>query len=195
MENNPKYIQIVETANHLFYKYGIRRVTIEEICKEAGVSKMTFYKFFKNKVDLALVLSAKIFDEGEHKYRELMNEDISFEAKIKKTVRLKFEGSEELSAEFVKEIYDNSFPELYDYWESRRKKMLQMILRDYTDAQENGWMRKDIKPEFILYITNKLLEMASDTALQSMYKDMRSLIMELTNLFFYGILERKDPDG
>ncbi|MDH5400751.1 MAG: TetR/AcrR family transcriptional regulator, partial [Cyclobacteriaceae bacterium] len=50
---NRKYQAIFETAKELFWKYGIRRVTIEEICKEAGVSKMTFYKFFPNKVALA----------------------------------------------------------------------------------------------------------------------------------------------
>lgn len=194
MKKNPKYKQIIEVANHLFYKYGIRRVTIEEICKESRVSKMTFYKFFKNKIDLALEILKQMFDDGEKKYRDLMDEEISFEAKINKSVQLKFEGSKELSAEFVKEIYDHSYPELFEYWESRREKMLQMVLDDYSEAQKKGWMRKDIKPEFIIYINNKFTEMASDPTLQNMYDDMRGLIMELTNLFFYGILERSNPD-
>jgi len=41
---NQKYNQIIDTSKKLFWKYGIKRVTIEEICREAGVSKMTFYK-------------------------------------------------------------------------------------------------------------------------------------------------------
>ena len=48
-QNNTKYQDILKTAHDLFWKFGIRRVTIEEICREANVSKMTFYKYFRNK--------------------------------------------------------------------------------------------------------------------------------------------------
>ena len=46
---NIKYNQILTKGKELFWKYGIKRVAIEEICKQAHVSKMTFYKYFKNK--------------------------------------------------------------------------------------------------------------------------------------------------
>jgi len=47
--SNPKREQILTTGKELFWKFGFKRVTIEEICKEAGVSKMTYYKFFTTK--------------------------------------------------------------------------------------------------------------------------------------------------
>ncbi len=56
LENNEKYKDILETGQELFWKFGFRRVTIEEICKEAGISKMTFYKYFSNKMDLAITI-------------------------------------------------------------------------------------------------------------------------------------------
>jgi AcrR family transcriptional regulator len=52
-KNNKKFQSTVNKAKELFWKYGIKKVSIEEICAEAPVSKMTFYKFFKNKNDLA----------------------------------------------------------------------------------------------------------------------------------------------
>ncbi|MEA3496849.1 MAG: TetR/AcrR family transcriptional regulator [Bacteroidota bacterium] len=39
-----KYKQILKTAKALFWKHGIKRVKIEEICTEAIISKKTFYK-------------------------------------------------------------------------------------------------------------------------------------------------------
>ena len=62
--SNPKKNQILHTSKELFWKFGFKRVTIEEICKEAGVSKMTFYKFFPNKLELAKTILDKIFDEN-----------------------------------------------------------------------------------------------------------------------------------
>jgi hypothetical protein len=65
-----------------------------------------------------------------------------------------------------------------------------MIMRDYLDAQQRGDIRADIKPEFILYFLNKIVEMARDEDLERMYSTPQDLIMELTNFFFYGILPR-----
>ena len=42
-------------------------MTIEEICGEAKVSKMTLYKFFPNKIELAKVILKKVFDDFEHR--------------------------------------------------------------------------------------------------------------------------------
>ncbi|RKY44359.1 MAG: TetR/AcrR family transcriptional regulator, partial [Candidatus Neomarinimicrobiota bacterium] len=44
VSSKKKIDKIVETGKKLFYRYGIKKVSVEEICKEAGVSKATFYK-------------------------------------------------------------------------------------------------------------------------------------------------------
>ena len=62
--SNPKRIQILSTGKELFWKFGFKRVTIEEISKEAGVSKMTFYKYFPNKIELAKNILDDIFDDS-----------------------------------------------------------------------------------------------------------------------------------
>ena len=61
---NPKQKQILETSKELFWKFGFKRVTIEEICKEAGVSKMTFYKYYPNKIELVKGLMKRVLSES-----------------------------------------------------------------------------------------------------------------------------------
>lgn len=46
---NIKQQFILSAGKELFWKHGVKRVTVEEICVQASVSKMTFYKFFMNK--------------------------------------------------------------------------------------------------------------------------------------------------
>ena len=55
--SSPKKEQILKTGKELFWKYGFKLVTIEEICKEAGVSKMTYYKYFTNKITITFSAS------------------------------------------------------------------------------------------------------------------------------------------
>jgi AcrR family transcriptional regulator len=190
-ETSGKYKSIIRTSHDLFWKFGIRRVTIEEICREAGVSKMTFYRFFSNKTEIAKAVIKNLFDDIERDYCKLMEQDIPFEEKIKKQLLMKFEGSKEISPELIKDLYGDSTSELYTYWTSRADEFLQLVLKDYAYAQKKGWIRKDIKLEYIIYMSNKASEIASDPNLQKLYPDMQTLIMEIANMFFYGILPRK----
>jgi AcrR family transcriptional regulator len=45
-------LRLIETANRLFYRDGIRAVGIDKIIAEADVAKMTLYTHFKSKDDL-----------------------------------------------------------------------------------------------------------------------------------------------
>ncbi len=188
---NPKRQQIVDTARNLFWKYGFRRVSIEEICREAHVSKMTFYKYFKNKDELVRNIIDLITGIAMNKYREIMDSDISFIQKVEKSIQLKMESSNDMSREFFDDFHRNASPVLREHFNKLVQSNLETIQKDYIKAQKKGDIRPDINPNFILYYLDKLLEMAKDENLMKMYKSPPDLINELTRFFFYGILSRK----
>jgi len=43
---------IIKTAGELFFRLGIRSVSIDDICREMGMSKKTFYVYFASKDEL-----------------------------------------------------------------------------------------------------------------------------------------------
>ncbi len=43
---------ILKKAEILFFKYGVKSVTMDDIARELGMSKKTLYQFFENKVDM-----------------------------------------------------------------------------------------------------------------------------------------------
>ena len=188
--DNTKFQDVIKTARELFWKHGIKRVSIEEICIEANVSKMTFYKFFPNKKKIAIYIISQIFDETLVKYRTLMAEDIPFEEKVKKQILAKFEGTYEISSEFVKDVYSDKKLGLAEYWNKRAGEFTLEVMNDYKEAQKQGLIRQDLNIDFIMVYNNKVVEMISDPNIAGMYKNTRDLIMEITNLFFYGIFPR-----
>jgi AcrR family transcriptional regulator len=189
---NEKHRQIIQTGQKLFYKHGIKRVTIEEICKEANVSKMTFYKYFRNKNELVKEITRLILEINLKKYREFMDRtDITFEEKIRQTIEMKMEGTAEISAAYFDDYMIHSDADLAAFIQEATAKVYQEILNDYTEAQKRGDIRPDIKPEFIQFFLNHLLELAKDDMLLALYGHPQKLIMELVNFFFYGIMNRK----
>jgi AcrR family transcriptional regulator len=189
---NNKIQQLVSTAQDLFMRHGIRRVTVEEICSEANISKMTFYKYFKNKIELTKYLLNQIYSEQIRAYREIMNKQIPYPDKVKNMIHLKHEHTKMISQEFIHDLYKNPIPEIAELMEKFKQESLKEILSDLNDAKDNGDIRENLKPELIIYFLNHMREMVEDGNLLSIYESPNELIMELTNFFFYGILPVKE---
>jgi len=185
-----KLREIMIASKKLFWKFGFKRVTIEEVCHEANVSKMTFYKHFKNKMELIIYLINHITDKAMKQYREIMDSNIPFPEKVKKSIALKLESSKDMSNEFYDDYVRHADMEMLALLHEKSNEMMGAILNDYIEAQKNGEIRQDIKPEFILYFLNHLLEMAKDERLEKIYNNPQDMIMEFTNFFFYGVLPR-----
>ena len=63
---NDQMVNIVRTAGELFFRLGIRSVSIDDICRELGMSKKTFYVFFESKDALIeQMLQAKFLKHQE----------------------------------------------------------------------------------------------------------------------------------
>jgi AcrR family transcriptional regulator len=173
-------------------RYGIKRVTVEEICETAGVSKMTFYKHFKNKLDLALFILNNILKEGINRYKRIMDQDVPYSEKAKEIIKLKLESTEDISKEMLKDFYDSSIPEVAKLIQKISQENFKLLLDDMFTAQKKGEIRQDINLHFIIYMLGQMQEMAADEKLLSMYGSTQDLASEFINFFFYGILSRKE---
>lgn len=187
-----KFEAIVNAAKSLFWKHGIRRVTIEEICQNAGVSKMTCYKYFSNKTAIAKYLIEDMFESGVRAYKEIYNSNIPYEEKVKKLVDLKMSNTHEMSQELLDDVYKYQDEELSETIENIKKKMIGIYLDDIREAQKTGEIRNDVKPEFLLYFLNNLTEMLTDQHVTGLYPNPEQMISEVMNFFFYGIMPRKN---
>jgi AcrR family transcriptional regulator len=187
-----KQEDILVTGRELFWKHGIRRVSVEEICKKAVVSKMTFYKYFSNKNDLVKEIMRWIMEDALTKFDEVLARDTHYREKAKEMLVLKMEGTANISKEFMSDYYSLNEPHLIEFLHSMTNEVLNRFLESIKTAQEKGEVRSEIKPEFIMYFFNHMQTMAGDQELLKFYPVAQDLIMEILNFFFYGILSDKE---
>jgi len=191
-ENNHRYVQVLAAARELFWKHGLKRVTVEEICREAGVSKMTFYKFFPNKVALAKAVYDKEVETGYEKFKSIMeNENASPLEKMEEMLLLKLEGSNDISPEFMHDFYANPELGLLPHVEEKSREIWIDIIKDFKKAQQQGWLRKDFKPEGIFMFLSKFFDILNDEKFMELYGSPQELVMELARFFIYGIMPRE----
>jgi AcrR family transcriptional regulator len=173
--------QVIEAAESLFSRFGTKKVTVEEICRKADVSKMTFYKYFSNKAGLVKVIRDKWTEEGFSKFDEISNLDIPFPEKINLMTKWKVEFFSRINTDFIRELI--SVDEVVEYAKGR-------YLKNITDAQERGEIRSDIKPEFLWIVTEKLYELIKEQSWEEVFSDYRQFQVQLRTLIFYGLLSR-----
>ena len=184
---NAKQQNILKTAHNLFWKHGIRRVSVEEICREAGVSKMTFYKFYPNKIELAKSILENLINASIVKFKTIVESNIAFSEKMKEIFLIKIEGTNNMSIEFINDIYSNPGIGLKEYMDEQYQKSMKITVDFYTRAKENGFIRSDVKIDFIIALSNQILEMMKNKELISQYNSPQDFIIESMNVLFYGI--------
>ena len=163
VSSKKKIDKIVETGKKLFYRYGIKKVSVEEICKEAGVSKATFYKYFKNKVDLALFILREIFDNAWKEYYDIV----------------------------IKELVNSDVKEIRDYINQEIQKSYRESKNFYLLGKKEGYIREDVDIDFLFSVFSKTYDLFADEELTKKYQSPGVLFEQIVKLIMYGICTDK----
>ena len=182
-KKSKKREQIIETAKNLFMHHGIKRVSVVEICTKARASKMTFYKYFSNKIELVEHIWRNLLEEGFNKLDEIDAMDIPLPEKIQLMFNWKQDFVAKISDIFIEEI----LPINIDV-DQYRKRFIQFIV----DAQKRGEVRPEIRPEFFIAVLDKLNELAFDEELIKRYPSFIEFNREIKDFFWFGIYARPD---
>ena len=188
-----KQKQIVSSALELFQRFGIRRISIEELCQTAGVSKMTFYKYYNNKNDLVKFIWGTGIEQGMQRFEEIKTMDIPFEKKLRLVLQLKDETTTKISHDFALDYFSAS-DDLNEFFQGLIHKTITSFLQFIKEAQANGDVRPDLKAEFLLTVINHIQSMIKDKNLINLYPTYHDFVMEVNNFIFYGILSRPEPE-
>lgn len=193
MKENKKYQDILITAIDLFKRYGMKRVSIEEICQKGKVSKVTFYKHFKNKNELIKLIFKTWFDEAYEEMEKIDSEKIPFPQKLKRIFHIKEKIIENMSPEFINE-YQNLSPDILTFFEQEKQYSYEKFLHYLKKWQQEGHIRKNIKPEFIIAAMQSLDYFIKIEPLPKLYDQYIHYVEEIFNFFFYGILTERLQD-
>jgi AcrR family transcriptional regulator len=186
MAKGQKKEQLIATAQSLFFKHSIKRITIEEICRTAGVSKVTFYKHFANKQALVIHIRDKLLDEGFQQFDIICEQDIPYPEKIAQMTQWRIQFFSQMSSEFIEDIF--SMDDIHMKIKSR-------FFKNIVMARERGEIKKEFSPELIWMVTEKLNELVVDGSWKKITLDYSEYQAQMRNLFYHGLLTHHGEPG
>lgn len=171
--------QLLKTGEALFVKYGMRRVTVEEICRQAGVSKPTFYKYFENKEAMARRIDELWIDEALERIGLIEKADTPFPEKMEQILAIKKELAARPGPDFLEDLLQLDIDLSHAFGR---------VMRFLVQAQQQGDIRPDIRPEVLMAAFDLLNRMQYDPRIRGLYGDAESLAADVFKLFYYGAL-------
>lgn len=181
-------IKFLKAGKLLFFSLGIKKVTVEDVCLEAGLSKMTFYRLFGNKEAFVLRFFEFIYDDGMTKFKKILNGDDDFNEKIFQMMLLEIESAKSYSSRFFQEMSDwFEREDLQKYIQESSDLMRQF----FKQGQLNGDVNPDLNIDLILYLIKDWQLKAFDPEISCMYQNHELMIRDLTQMFYFGIIGKK----
>ena len=171
--------QLIQVGETLFVKHGFRRITVEEICAQADVSRPTFYKYFANKETLARKIIDLWVTEALERIHTIQGAAMSFPEKMKQILLVKQELSGRPGKEFMEELIPLNIDLSYAF---------QDVMCFFVDAQRDGDIRADMHPEFLLAGFDMLNRLQHDPRIRALYNDPEKLAGDVFKLFYFGAL-------
>jgi len=139
---------IVQTASKLFEQFGIRSVSVDNVCSELRISKKTFYNHFHQKEDLVdAVLLYQMQNKAERFEKIFIGKNaidslILMIKEIKKSVE-----NESLTMCYDLQKY---YPKVYEKYEAIKSAEMKLGFEmNLNQGIAEGYFRKDLDVELI----------------------------------------------
>jgi AcrR family transcriptional regulator len=188
---------IQKAATKRFMKFGLRSVSIEDICGDLRISKKTFYQYFPQKE--ALVES--ILNEFSVKGRKKMFEEVDVRcAGMNEIDRILFTASVNIRNHRLKFV--NFFHDLVKYYPEIHKKHLllnhQLFIENMSESisrgRQEGLFRTDFDEKMLMsFVSVHFLSMTNNVQAFSEL-DKESLHLFMVDLYLRVLCSRKGLD-
>ena len=164
--------KILKTAGELFFKFGIRSVSIDDICNELHISKKTFYTVFKQKDELVVEMLNAMHQKKEKDYQSVLDSSVNVLDLLMQSFKKLRHHSVEKHLAFGYDL-EKFYPELWHERQIMLKEMdLKYMAQMLRTGIEQGMYREDLNIEatslllanLIPNILKELMQVSMNTA-------------------------------
>ena len=184
-----KDIFLKQVATELFYQQGWRLTSVAEICRVAGVSRVTFYKYFPTKQDLV----KSIFEEQKNNMRQEFDRLLATKADLATVIQQILTMQQEsmatlYSAAVLHDLNHDKDETLQDFFRQMVQEKYHYMHYFFSTLQKRKSIRNDFPVILIDVLIQKMDEMIHSSVLQKHYAGKeQQLFKDVLQLFLHGL--------
>ncbi len=185
---------VVAEAKRLFYQFGFRRITMDEIAANLRMSKKTLYALFPSKEELVRAVVLTIMLPKMARMQELMKETNTVADFFVGVIEV-FRGlSRDISEPMMADM--RMMPDLWREIEERRLTVLSHIGEVIERGKKNGEVRADLNVDLFLRVFMQIINRLGNPAMMLELNLKPSEFAEqIFGIFFHGIVPPERRTG
>ncbi|MFU8843745.1 MAG: TetR/AcrR family transcriptional regulator [Bacteroidales bacterium] len=153
-----KQRQILEGSYNIFIAEGIKKISMEELCRRLGISKKTLYRYFGNKSHLLTELNQHMHSLIRERIRELEQKELNAIDFLLEMSKVTCETHVHINPAVIVE-FRTWYPEAYEHYISLKKELVvKTIVRNLENGIKEGFYRQDLNLEIVAHLYFKKIE-------------------------------------
>ncbi len=182
--------KILAEAKRLFFMYGWKRITMDEIAGAAKISKKTIYQYYPSKDDLVREVASRIFDAKINRLHEVIDSNAPVVEVFKGMFDIFRTLNQEVSEPMMQDI--RSMPDLWKMIEEKRMSVFQRIESIIERGKKDGSLKPELNSDLFLRIYMGMLQrFANPMMLAELNLRPSDFIEQMRLIIFEGILTDK----
>lgn len=184
-------IKIIEVATALFRQMGVKAVTMDDIARQAGVSKKTIYQEFEDKSALVFAAFSAFLEKDENMLKKIFEQEddvIQHFVGVSQFMREQYSGMNPLILNEIRRYYPKAWKRFEEFKNGLALSIMVDLLRRGKAA---GYFREEIDVEILAML--RLEQIAFDFRSLPSAADfsMVELQLQIFDHFIHGILTEK----
>jgi len=185
--------RIVDAARAHFFSHGFRRVTMNDLAAELGISKKTLYVHFPDKMAVLEAVLADKFAGVQAKLEQVTREHAhDFPAALHELLANTQRELDEIKPPFVRDMRQKA-PHVFKTVERRRSELIGHFFgKLFVEGQRAGMVRKDIPAKIMIEILLGTVQAIVNPAkVEELGLTPRSAFSAVLDVVLEGVLTRK----
>lgn len=142
-------INILLGAQELFFKYGIKSITMEDIAKHLAISKKTIYKHYKDKTDIVETMMRKLMDENEKEFDKIRIESNNIVEEVFGMMKNLSELFSKMNPNIFYDI-QKQYPKIWLLFNDFKEECIErMVIESISKGKIQGFVRPEVDANII----------------------------------------------
>lgn len=184
--------RIITKADELFFRYGVRAVTMDDIAQELGISKKTIYQHFEDKDSIVYDVAFKSFENDKCELMAIYKEAENPIEEILISIEYLRKNIANMNPMIMHDIR-KYYPKVWSlYGEHKQFYLKEAIVRNMKEGIEQGLYRSDINIDILSKLRLEQVELAFDQEVYPFSKYNAFEVQEVfIDHFLRGIMTEK----
>jgi len=193
--------EIRQAAWALFGQFGVDRVTVADIAREAGVSPATIYNHFGSKDALVREFVTTAIDELVGQAEQVLDSGQRFSDKMAAFVRF---ISQRMAAQgpavgeriaFTTSLHLQHAPEIAEIRTAAQEKTTDLLITAVQEGREQGQVNPNLSDRALRVYFRAFMDLFTDPQLQERFFTDPTLVADLGSLMLSGLGAPGSRDG